>query len=170
MTGNTLKDQPCTRNENIIGAGVSLPAWDIPGVRKAFTLFGEITADPRFENSITLMENYGMQGVRAIDAALTSLASEERELPILASVILWWAGDDKETTEIAGDHVRAMSNALYMGVDADSEQKRHCYVNYANGEESKTEVYGDDARLKKLADLKSKWDPENRFKYYNPIV
>ncbi|USP74879.1 hypothetical protein yc1106_02153 [Curvularia clavata] len=169
VTGNLLTDRPCTSNENILGAGVSLPAWDIQGVRKALTIFGEITADPRFNTSITLMENYGMQGVRAIDAASTALAPEERDLPILASAVLWWAGEDEETTKVAQDYLHAMTDALYMGVDGDSNKKRHCYVNYASGEESRSEVYGE-SRLKKLAELKSKWDPENKFKYYNPIV
>lgn len=111
-----------------------------------------------------------MQGVRAIDTESTSLAPEERELPILASAVLWWAGEDEETTKVAQDYLHAMSDALYIDVDKDSNKRRHCYVNYASGEESKTEVYGNDARLKKLAELKSKWDPENKFRYYNPIV
>lgn len=170
VTGSGLKDRPCTENENIMGAGVTLPAWDIQGVRKAFTIFGEITADPRFNTSITLVENYGMQGVRAVDAASTALASDERELPILASAVLWWAGEDEETTKVAQGYVRAMSNALYMGVDSDKSKRRHGYVNYAGGEESKPEVYGYGARLRKLTELKKKWDPENKFRYYNPIV
>lgn len=170
VTGNSLSSQACTQNENILGAGVSLPAWDIPGIRKAFTIFADITADPRFNTSITLLENYGMQGVRGVDSASTALAPAERELPILASPVLWWAGDDDKTTKDAHAHTRAMRDALYTGVDSNSKQKRHCYVNYANGEESKPEVYGDKARLTKLAKLKRVWDPNNKFSYYNPIV
>jgi hypothetical protein len=169
VTGNNLISQACTRNENIAGAGVSLPAWDPEGVRKAFTIFGKLTADPRFNTSITLLENYGMQGVRAIDTASTALAPEEREYPILASPVLWWAGDDAQTTKDAYAYTRTMRDALYTGVDK-SNKKRHCYVNYANGEESKPEMYGYDARLTKLAKLKGEWDPKNRFGFYNPIV
>lgn len=169
MTGNNLQSQACTRNENIAGAGVSLPAWDLEGVRKAFTIFGNITADPRFNTSITLLENYGMQGVRAVETASTAMPPEEREYPILASPVLWWAGDDAQTTKDAYAYTRAMRNALYTGLDK-SNKKRHCYVNYASGEESKPEMYGYDARLTKLAKLKNEWDPENRFGFYNPIV
>jgi hypothetical protein len=169
VTGNNLKSQPCTRNENIAGAGVSLPAWDLEGVRKAFTIFSNITADPRFNTSITLMENYGMQGVRAIETASTAMPPEERDYPILASPVLWWAGDDAQATRDAYVYTRAMRDALYTGLDK-SNKKRHCYVNYANGEESKPEMYGYDARLTKLAKLKSEWDPKNRFGFYNPIV
>ncbi|KAG9186256.1 hypothetical protein G6011_02812 [Alternaria panax] len=169
VTGNNLQSQACTRNKNIAGAGVSLPAWDLEGVRKAFTVFGNVTADPRFNTSITLLENYGMQGVRAIDTASTALASEEREYPILASPVLWWAGNDAQATKDAYIYTRAIRDALYTGLDK-SNKKRHCYVNYANGEETKAEMYGYDDRLTKLAKLKSKWDPKNRFGFYNPIV
>ncbi|KAI4932264.1 uncharacterized protein J4E92_004164 [Alternaria infectoria] len=169
VTGNNLGGQACRRNQNVAGAGVSLPTWDLESVRKAFTLFGNITADPRFNTSITLMENYGMQGVRAIDISSTALAPEEREYPILASPVLWWVGDDAQTTKDAYAHTRAMRDALYTGLD-NSNQKRHCYVNYANGEEDRPEMYGYDARLAKLVKLKGKWDPKNRFGFYNPIV
>lgn len=147
VTGNNLTSQACTQNENVLGAGVSLPAWDIQGVRKAFEIFGEYTADPRFNTSITLMENYGMQGVRAVDPESTALAPEERELPILASAVIWWAGEDKETTKVAETYIHAMRDALYTGVDADSSKKRHCYVNYASGDELKPEVYGTENEL-----------------------
>ncbi|KAF2036502.1 FAD-binding domain-containing protein [Setomelanomma holmii] len=169
VTGNNLGSQACVRNDNILGAGTSLPAWDLVGVRKAFTIFGNLTADARFANSITLLENYGMQGVRAVDPATTALAPEERERPVLASPVLWWEGDNEKTTQDAYAYVSAMRNALYTGMDK-ANQKRHCYVNYANGEEKKPEMYGYDARLEKLTALKKEWDPKNKFGFYNPIV
>jgi hypothetical protein len=170
VTGNNLQSTACRDNLNIAGAGVSLPQWNLEGVRKAFMLFKEITNDPRFNTSITLMENYGMQGVRAIDTAATSLAPEEREYPILASPVLWWSGDDDKNKEDAYAYTRAMRDALYTGVDKSTKYKRHCYVNYANGEEPRPEMYGYDARLVRLTKLKQQWDPENRFGFYNPIV
>ncbi|KAF1945848.1 hypothetical protein EJ02DRAFT_473818 [Clathrospora elynae] len=133
VTGNHLGSQACVRNNNLLGAGTSLPAWDPKGVRKAFTIFGNLTADPRFANSITLLENYGMEGVRAVDPASTALAPEEREYPVIASPILWWDGDDEQTTKDAYKYATAMRDALYTGVDK-SNKKHHCYVNYANGD------------------------------------
>ncbi|KAL8780238.1 MAG: hypothetical protein Q9213_006560 [Squamulea squamosa] len=45
------------------------------------------------------------------------------------------------------------------------------YVNYANGFEPVEQIYGHEAwRLERLRGLKAKYDPENRFRYYNPIV
>ncbi|EDU41326.1 GlcD FAD FMN-containing dehydrogenase [Pyrenophora tritici-repentis] len=168
VTGNNIDSHVCAKNENIAGAGVTLPTWDIEGLRKAFTVFANVTADPRFSTAIILLENYGMQGVRAVDPASTALALEERENPILASPVLWWKGDDEQTNKDAYAYTRAIRDALYTGLDK-SDGKRHCYVNYANGEEPKAELYGYDARLAKLTKLKNDWDPKNSFKYYNPI-
>ena len=169
VTGSSIDSHVCSINENIAGAGVTLPAWDLMGLRKAFTIFAQVTADARFSTAITLLENYGMQAVRAVDPASTALAPEERENPILASPALWWTGDDKQTAKDADAYTRAIRDALYTGFDNGGE-KRHCYVNYANGDEPKAELYGYDARLAKLTKLKNEWDPKNSFKYYNPIV
>jgi hypothetical protein len=128
-----------------------------------------LTADPRFNASITLLENYGVQGVRAVDPASTALALEEREYPVLASPVLWWDGGDARTTKDAYAYVNAMRDALYTDVDK-SNKKRHCYVNCANGDEQGPEMYGYDSRLQKLAGLESEWDPKNRFGYYTPVV
>jgi hypothetical protein len=169
VTNNNIDGPVCARNRNIAGSGISLPAWDLKGLRKAFTVFSNLTADTRFASSVVLMENYGMQGVRAADSTLTSLSVEERERPVLAGPALWWDGDDEQTTQDAYAYIRALRDALDTGVD-NSGAKRHAYVNYASGDESRPELYGYDGRLEKLAKLKKVWDPENRFGFYNPVV
>jgi hypothetical protein len=110
-----------------------------------------------------------MKRVREVDPASTALAPEEREYPVLASPVLWWEGDNEQTTMDAYAYASAMRNALYTGLDK-TDKKRHCYVNYANGEERKPEMYGYDSRLEKLAALKKEWDPKNKFGFYNPVV
>lgn len=42
------------------------------------------------------------------------------------------------------------------------------YVNYANGDETVEQVYGK-ANLPRLAALKKKWDPQNAFRFSNPL-
>jgi hypothetical protein len=152
-------------DQNQLGAGVSLPAWNLPGLGKALALFTDLTTDPRFNTSIVLLENYGMQAVRAVHPDATALAPEERERPVLASPSIWWDGNDPETARQAGVYARAIREALATGVE-----KRHCYVNYANGEEGKGEMYGYAGRVERLAGLKRRWDPEGRFGFYNPVV
>ncbi|CRG92718.1 putative FAD-linked oxidoreductase YvdP [Talaromyces islandicus] len=51
------------------------------------------------------------------------------------------------------------------------ERQPNAYVNYANGYEPIEQWYGhEEWRIKRLTDLKSKYDPTNRFRYFNPIV
>ncbi len=45
------------------------------------------------------------------------------------------------------------------------------YVNYANGLEPVEQIYGPEPwRLERLRGLKAKYDPYNRFRYFNPII
>ena len=45
------------------------------------------------------------------------------------------------------------------------------YVNYANGLEPLEQKYGHEPwRLQRLRSLKAEYDPDNRFRFYNPIV
>lgn len=51
------------------------------------------------------------------------------------------------------------------------ERKPSTYVNYAAGGESLESLYGwEPWRLQRLLRLKAKYDPNNRFRFYNPII
>ncbi len=55
--------------------------------------------------------------------------------------------------------------------DGEPQRPLNAYVNYAYGDETLEQMYGYEPwRLQKLRALKKKYDPENRFRFYNPIV
>ncbi|KAF2261385.1 FAD-binding domain-containing protein [Lojkania enalia] len=169
-TGNNLDSAVCKRNENILGSGVTLPKWDNAGLRKAYNIFSNMTADPRFKSSAVLFENYGMNGVQKIDPRSSAVAVEERMHPVLSTPIIWYEGDSEANHATAYTYASKIRDALYEGV-IQANGKRHTYVNYAIGDEPKQEVYGyEDWRWEKLTGLKRTWDPMNRFRFYNPIV
>jgi hypothetical protein len=169
VLGNNLDSPVCSRNKNLDVAGVNLPEWDLIGLRKAYDVHNEASADPRFQLTILLLENYGMQGVRAVDPSTTALAPEERELAILAGPAIFWEGEDEQTKKDANAYIEAMREALFTGVDKNN-QNRHTYVNYAKGAEKAQQLYGYDDRLHRLTMLKKQWDPKNQFGFYNPIL
>jgi hypothetical protein len=49
-------------------------------------------------------------------------------------------------------------------------RRRATYVNYAVGNEPLESIYGYDGQLSRLRALKAKYDPRNKFRWYNPIV
>lgn len=57
-------------------------------------------------------------------------------------------------------------------IDAGEPQRPlNVYVNYAYGDETVEQIYGyEPGRVQKLRNLKKKYDPYNRFRFYNPIV
>lgn len=167
-------------------------------MRSAYALFDELVTDTTtdsegegggnvFSTSTWLLESYGMRGVRAVPDEANAVAPEERRLPLLTSPILWWKGDDPAHRQRAvdiGSRIRAAVRSPFSqphGPQPEHQQQQqqqeqqrlqqaHAYVNYAYGDESVREMYGrDEARLARLRGLKRKWDPQNRFGFYNPI-
>lgn len=134
-------------------------------MRRGFKLYTEITADKTFATSAWLLESYGWTGVRAVSDKDSAVAPEERKYHLLTSPMLWWEGDRQEDREKAEWYGGKMQMAV-RSVGAE----KHTYVNYARGGEGLDEVYGyDGGRRMKLRVLKKRWDPENRFGFYNPI-
>lgn len=134
-------------------------------MRRGFNIFSELTADETFSTSVWLLESYGWKGVQEVADSANAVAPEERLNQILTSPVLWWPGDDELDRQKAATYGENMQKAV-----RDEGYLHHAYVNYAVGDELLQEVYGRKAsRIAKLKALKERWDPENRFGFYNPI-
>lgn len=168
VTQNSVDGAACARNKNSVGSGVSLPNWNTTAARKAFNVFTKMTADARFSHSVLLLENYGIQGVRAVDPSSTSLSLEERQYPAVANPTISWNGTaavGQADAEAYGEQIR---QAFFAGLPKGAN--KHTYVNYAVGTEKFNQMYGyDTAKVKKLKALKKAYDPKNRFGFYNPV-
>jgi hypothetical protein len=70
--------------------------------------------------------------------------------------------------ELATKSGEAIRDILVAG--AQKSGGSHSYVNYVRGTESLNAIYGEEWRLDKLRSLKRRYDPENRFRYYAPIL
>ena len=158
----------CGKKTNQAISGVALSKWNLAGLHNTYELYASLTSDQRFINSAVLLENYGIVAVTGVEPGSTAVPPEERERPILTSAVVHYDGDDEGMKQEAAEWLKKLTDALYEGV---GEGDRHAYVNYANGNESLGEVYGrEEWRIRKLKGLKSEWDPENRFRFYNPLV
>ncbi|KAL1605077.1 hypothetical protein SLS60_004620 [Paraconiothyrium brasiliense] len=158
----------CSKNINQGISGVALQKWNIEGLKKAYKIFLDLTADPRFFDSFLLMENYGIVAVTGVDPSSTALPLEERERPILTSAVVHYEGNEEATRRDAAAYIKKIKEALYERVDKD---EWHAYVNYAAGDEEVEEVYGRERwRVEKLRELKWRWDPCNRLRFFAPLV
>jgi hypothetical protein len=72
-----------------------------------------------------------------------------------------------ENLEVSKKYGKIIQNALFKGTGL---KGRHTYVNYANGDESLAEIYGEPWRVQKLKQLKKKYDQNERFNFYNPLA
>lgn len=168
VTQNSLDSSACARNRNSMGSGASLPSWNTTAARAAFNIYSKMTSDPRFMGSVLLLENYGMQGVRAVDASSTSLSLEERQYPVVANPTIGWNGTDGQVEAEAEAYGEQIRQAFFAGLPKGA--KRHTYVNYAVGTENFNQLYGyDAARVQRLKVLKKAYDPKNAFGFYNPV-
>jgi Berberine and berberine like len=71
-----------------------------------------------------------------------------------------------EITTLARGYARQIRDILFQGSGLN---KLRVYVNYASGDETVEQMYGDGWRIEKLRKLKKKYDPNGRFDFYNPI-
>jgi hypothetical protein len=146
---------------------IGLKSYNTAAVRKVYDeLDNTMREVPELAGSVFLLEGYSTQGVQAIDARSSAFPHRSDEL-LLCPYIQYQP--NATITPIAQALGRKLRGYLLEGSD-DPEHLR-AYVNYADGDESLQEVYGwEDWRLEKLRKLKAQWDPENRMRYYVPIV
>ena len=162
------EDSPsCSKDFTSLRYPIGLKSYNTEAVRKVYNEIDEtIQRVPELSGSVFLLEGYSTQAVQAVDERTT--AFPHREDNILVTSYVQYKPDPAlySAAEELGKKMRA-----YLQEGSDDPTHLRAYVNYAHGDESLEEVYGwDEWRLKKLRELKALWDPENRMRFYVPIV
>ncbi|KAI4138072.1 MAG: hypothetical protein L6R39_006979 [Caloplaca ligustica] len=146
---------------------VGLKEYNITANRQVYNMFKQfVTEHPEFSGGVVQFENYAQEGLRAVDPASTAYA--HRDDDILVSMAPVYA-PSKASDVLAADFANKV-RAIWRAGDARGGNWS-AYPNYANGDEPTEALYGYESwRLEKLRGLKAKYDPQNRFRFYNPIV
>ncbi|KAL8639487.1 MAG: hypothetical protein Q9226_008865 [Calogaya cf. arnoldii] len=145
---------------------VGLKTYNVSTNRKIYNLFVDmITTTPALATSFVQFEAFPMQAVKAVDPASTAYPHREDNILVAFSTQYILSA---ETVAAANKYGRL---ARQLFVEGAHPLRFNAYSNYANGDETLEQLYGYEPwRLEKLKMLKRKWDPERRFRFFNPIM
>ena len=141
---------------------VSLDTYSLPALRKVLDIFTTLPSD--FRTSVLMLEGFAINRVKEIPNEST--AYPDRGGKLLISPILTYPKNSslEATAQEIGGNIRSTL------LEGDTRQLE-AYVNYARGDESMEEIYGNEPwRLGRLRRLKKEYDPHGRFNFYAPII
>lgn len=146
---------------------IGLKNYDLPAVRKVYDSIAEISHRvPELAGSFFLLEGYSTHGVKSFDADKSAFPHRDDEI-VVTSYIRYKPNATLDT--LAQEHGGKLRGILLEA--SDEPEKLKAYVNYAHGVESLEDMYGYEPwRIEKLKALKKKWDPDNRMRFYAPII
>ncbi|KAL3952233.1 hypothetical protein ACCO45_013950 [Purpureocillium lilacinum] len=158
----------CQKTEQVkMHFPLDLQVYSPAGQRQVYDLFASATRKtPALNASSLLFEGYSVQGVRAVSSESTAYPFRANNLIVSPEIKYAPAGPemDREAIQL-GTRLREILH------QASGRKEMDTYVNYAAGVETVQQMYGHEPwRLKKLRDLKRKYDPHGRFNFYAPIV
>ncbi|OHE99041.1 hypothetical protein CORC01_05731 [Colletotrichum orchidophilum] len=157
----------CAKGYTGLRYPIGLKTYDLPAVRRVFDDIADMSnRNPEFAGSFFLLEGYSTHGVKAVDEKVSAFPHRDDDI-LVTSYIMYKPNASLDA--LAQEYGEKFRGHL---LEASHEPERlRVYVNYAHGSESLEAIYGwDEWRLERLRGLKAKWDPQNRMRFYNPIV
>ncbi|KAL2849405.1 FAD-binding domain-containing protein [Aspergillus pseudodeflectus] len=166
--GSSVGQQLCDEGVTRAVAPATLLRYNITTQREIFEIFNErIFVHPALNYSFVVMEAYSLDAVRAVDAADSAYPWRDENL-YLQTTISYPKGDEDLYADFAIDWVTQNQRLFNAGQPG---RQPVSYVNYGSGRESVEATYGYEPwRLERLRGLKAKYDPENKFAYFGPII
>ncbi|KAK3948167.1 hypothetical protein QBC32DRAFT_408795 [Pseudoneurospora amorphoporcata] len=165
----TAEDSPlCQHGGYRVTDTAGLQVYNITAERQIFDSFKKrIAANPVLAAGANILhEGYSTAAVRARNSDDSAYPLRHDNLLMLAQIIV--PPGNKELEKAALKWTTEIVDQWNAGQPS---RKPTTYVNYANGGKSLESIYGYESwRLKRLRGLKAKYDPFNRFRFYNPIV
>ncbi|RAL17397.1 FAD-binding oxidoreductase [Aspergillus homomorphus CBS 101889] len=160
-----LNDPVCAHGFERIVSTAGLQIYNVTAQRAIYDAFDDmIQTYPAFNGSVVLMEGYPVDGVLKVDPALSAYPWRDDYLLTWASITY------PPNSSLDATAIEWASRFRTLWNQGQPARRPTTYVNYAFGTESTESMYGYESwRLDRLRSLKRKYDPENRFSYYNPI-
>ncbi|KAK1570172.1 FAD binding domain-containing protein [Colletotrichum navitas] len=166
--GTSMSDPICQHGSMHITSTAGLLVYNLTAERLIYEGFKRRAAqDPDLAAGTGIMhEGYATQGVEAVDPAGSAYPFRaDRHLMFFNAALPHGDGSREQAAWAWASEVRDQWNAGQPG------RPVNAYVNYATGFETLEQRYGHESwRIERLRGLKARYDPDNRFRYYNPIV
>ncbi|KAI1209139.1 uncharacterized protein F4807DRAFT_467786 [Annulohypoxylon truncatum] len=166
VLGGGLNSTLCTPNQTHVVGTAGLQVYNITTERQIYDLYNRKVAEhPELGSTRVVHEGYAVEGVRKIPA-------EDSAYPLRDDYLLMYFDTTLAPDSAFEDFAKAWArDTVNLWNAGQPERKPTAYVNYAAGYESLQAMYGYEPwRLERLRNLKAKYDPNNRFAYYNPII
>ncbi|KAJ5500217.1 FAD linked oxidase N-terminal [Penicillium expansum] len=164
-TGIALDSPPC-QNAGFANPRypIYLQSYDVAAQKKAWDIYAPaIRGSSAYNNSILMFEGYSFGGVHAIPSS--SSAFPFRSENILAAPLINYLPGDAAVADEGAALGQQLRNVLF---EASGREDIRAYVNYAHGDETTKQLYGDSTQ--RLLALKKKYDPTGKFSFYAPIA
>ncbi|KAL4950916.1 hypothetical protein BDW69DRAFT_201853 [Aspergillus filifer] len=165
-TGSGVGGALCEKGDTRMQFPFGFVNNNITANREIFDYFADATTErPVFNSSVIVFEAYSVQGVQRVDPAST--AFPHRDERFLSSIIITYNPD----SSIDEDAIGIGRDLQQLFVEGQPGLEQHRYVNYAFGDEPLEQMYGYEPwRLERLRAAKAMYDPDNAFRFYNPII
>ncbi|KAI0104017.1 hypothetical protein GGR51DRAFT_561393 [Nemania sp. FL0031] len=165
IQGTDDNSENCQKNRTHITTTVNLQVFNVTAQRQIYSLFNEnIKKHPELSSAVATMELYSVDAVRKVPRQQSSYSQRDEFILNFFDVPFTQESSLEGFAEEWAKETRNLWNAGQPG------RRPTTYLNYAFGDESLESIYGYDGQLDRLRALKHKYDPENRFQYYNPII
>lgn len=160
-----LEDELCAPGRTHVMATAGIQAYNVTVQREIYDLFvRNVALHPELGATWVLHEGYSVEAVRKVDPAASAYAQRDDYLLMLFDAGIADDSPLRGFVETWAAQTRDLWNAGQPG------RLPTTYMPYAAGDESLESMYGYEPwRLERLRILKAKYDPYNRFGYYNPI-
>ncbi|KAM0447700.1 hypothetical protein ACHAO4_008841 [Trichoderma viride] len=147
-----------------VGSSAWLQTYNVTSQRQIYDLFnGKIAQNPGLAaGARVFLEGYSTLATQAIDPSAS--AYPHRDEYLLVFILVATPPSMVNFSQAWADETLALWRASEPG------RRPTTYINYAVGNEPLESIYGYDGQLPKLRALKAKYDPQNKFRWYNPVV
>ncbi|OQE43750.1 hypothetical protein PENCOP_c003G01409 [Penicillium coprophilum] len=165
IQGTGLDSDACVPNRTYALSTAGIQVYNITAERQIYEAFNaKIAQYPDLVLGARVThEGYSNKAVRSVDPALSAFPlRDDYHLLYLAAVI------PTGLTNVAIEWAHEIRDLWNAG---QPQRRPSTYVNYAFGDEPLDSIYGYEPwRLQRLRALKGKYDPHNRFGFYNSFV